>query len=292
MNASIPFTKMHGTGNDFVVLDGFAHTFTPDFDFADFAQKTCSRHLGIGADGLLLLDEPDEVARTNGAQIRMRMWNPDGSEDMCGNGLRCVARLAHLCGYVGESFIAQTLAGLRRCEIVGDLIRVEMGEPNFDFAAIPFAPSQDVKSNIEYSIPLRDSVLPHVTTLSTGSAHTVVFVEELPDDATFLNVSAQIENHAWFPERTSIMWAQVLDSANVQIRIWERGVWEANGTTGETLACGTGACAVAVAAQMTNRCDELVRVHSRGGVLQIGWRAGETIQMTGAAQVVYNGIWE
>ncbi len=285
---------MHGTGNDFVVLNDFRQELAPDFDFAAFAQKSCARRFAIGADGLLLLTQPDEDARRRGAQIRMRMWNPDGSEDMCGNGLRCIARLAHSCGAVSSShFIAQTLAGLRSCEVFPDgNVRVAMGQPDFSFAAIPFAPSDDIARSIEYSIWVGNVVLPHVSTLSTGSAHTIIFVEELPSDEMFSTISPQIEHHAWFPERTSIMWAQVLDRENIRLRIWERGVQEANGTTGETLACGTGACAAAVAAQITERNGELVRIHSRGGVLQIGWRQGEEIQMTGEAKVVYEGVWK
>jgi diaminopimelate epimerase len=284
---SIPFTKMHGLGNDFVVLNAFTNTLPPNFDFAAWAQVSCARHFGIGADGLLLLCAPDEWAQARGASVQMRMWNPDGSEDMCGNGLRCVARLAHNCGAVSSSrFIAQTLAGLRGCEILEDVqVRVAMGQPDFRFAAIPFAPSGDIARAIEYSISVGNVVLPHVTTLSTGSTHTIIFVDELPSDEMFSTISPQIEHHAWFPERTSIMWAQVLDRENIRLRIWERGA-------GETLACGTGSCAAAVAAQITERCGELVRIHSRGGVLQIGWRQGEEIQMTGEAKVVYEGVWK
>ena len=211
---------------------------------------------------------------------------------MCGNGLRCIARLAHNRGYVNKSFIVQTLAGLRECEIINaENIRVQMGKPDFSFAAIPFAPSNEIASNIEYSISIDNIILPHVSTLSTGSAHTIIFVDQLPDDETFLRLSPQIENHAWFPKRTSIMWARIVDSQNIQIRIWERGVQEANGTTGETLACGTGACATAVAARMTRRCGDKVKIYSRGGVLEIAWQEGEEITMTGAADVVFEGVW-
>ncbi len=284
---SIPFTKMHGLGNDFVVLNAFQNTLPTNFDFAVWAQVSCDRHFGIGADGLLLLCAPDEWAQAQGANVQMRMWNPDGSEDMCGNGLRCVARLVHNYGAVSFSrFVAQTLAGLRGCEILEEgQVRVAMGQPDFRFAAIPFAPSGDIARAIEYSISVGNVVLPHVTTLSTGSTHTIIFVDELPSDEIFSTISPQIEHHAWFPERTSIMWAQVLDRQNIRLRIWERGA-------GETLACGTGSCAAAVAAQITERCGELVRIHSRGGVLQIGWRQGEEIQMTGEAKVVYEGVWK
>ncbi len=294
MNAKFLFTKMHGTGNDFVVLNDFRQTLPNNFDFASFAQQSCARNFGIGADGLLLLTKPDTNAQKHGAQIRMRMWNPDGSEDMCGNGLRCIAQLAHRSGAVSTSqFTAQTLAGLRDCEVLEDgNVRVAMGQPSFDFATIPFAPSAHLKSSIEYSIAVGEEILPHVSTLSTGSTHTIIFVYELPNDEMFLRLSPQIENHAWFPQRTSIMWAQVLDRENIRLRIWERGVAdEKSGATGETLACGTGACATAVAAQMTHRCGETVRIHSRGGELKISWREGGEIHMTGAAKVVYEGNW-
>lgn len=287
MNANILFTKMHGTGNDFVVLNRFRQELAPDFDFAAWAQKACARHFGIGADGLLLLSSPDQWAQVQGATVRMRMWNPDGSEDMCGNGLRCVARLAYECGAVSSTqFVAQTLAGLRLCEVFPDgNVRVAMGQPEFNFDMIPFAPTKDITRAIEYSIPVGNIVLPHVSTLSTGSAHTIIFVDELPSDEMFSTISPQIEHHAWFPERTSTMWAQVLDPENIRLRIWERGA-------GETLACGTGSCAAAVAAQITGRSGEQVRIHSRGGILQIGWRQGEEIQMTGEAKVVYEGVWK
>ena len=284
----IHFTKMHGLGNDFVVLDNLQNPLPDDFDFAQAATQMCDRHFGIGGDGLLLLCAPDDNAKTRGADVRMRMWNPDGSEDMCGNGLRCVARLAHLRGYVGDQFVTQTLAGLRQCEIIdSENIRVAMGKPRLIPQQIPFA--GDVVP-VEYSLQLEDIILPHVSTLSTGSVHTIIFVEEFPDDETFLRLSPQIEHHAWFPERTSVMWAKVLDDQNIQIRIWERGVQEANGTTGETLACGTGACATAVAAAATRRCGDKVKVHSRGGVLEIAWREGEEITMMGAAIEVFEGV--
>ena len=288
----LAFTKMHGLGNDFVVLDSLRFPLPDSFDFARAATQICDRHFGIGGDGLLLLCAPDDNAKSQGANVRMRMWNPDGSEDMCGNGLRCVARLAHGRGYVDESFTVQTHAGLRGCEILdSENIRVAMGKPAFSFAAIPFAPSDEVESNIEYSISIDNIILPHVSTLSTGSAHTIIFVNTLPDNETFARLSPQIENHAWFPQRTSIMWARVLDVENIAIRIWERGIQEASGLTGETLACGTGACATAVAAAVTRRCGDKVKVHSRGGVLEIAWRDGEEITMTGAAVAVFEGVY-
>ncbi len=276
----IPFVKMHGLGNDFVVLDGIAQPLPDDFDFPRAAEFFCARHFGIGSDGLLLLDNSNE------ATVRMRMWNPDGSEDMCGNGLRCIVALAHARGYAGENFKVQTPVGVRQVGILENgLVRVEMGEPRFELSEIPFAPPDGVLRDnrpVEYELPVGNVVLPHVTSLSTGSTHTVIFGPH-PDEATFQKLSPLIENHAWFPERTSIMWADVTGQNEVSIRIWERGA-------GETLACGTGACATAVAAQMTGRAQMPIRVRSKGGTLIIEWQNGQSIWKTGPAQMVFAGL--
>jgi diaminopimelate epimerase len=280
----IPFVKLHGTGNDFVVLDAIAHSLSHDFDFGAAALAMCARRFGIGGDGLLLLDHPDHAARSAGATIRMRMWNPDSTEDMCGNGLRCIARLAHERGYVpgsktGDAFIVQTLAGLRRAAMRDDgSVRVAMGQPSFVPQEIPTL----VREPIEYSLEVGGAAIPHVTTLSTGSTHTVIFRDAAIGETEFTRLSPLIEEHACFPERTSIMWAHVIGPDEVQLRIWERGV-------GETLACGTGACATAVAAQVTGRCGEKVTVRSRGGALHIRWKPQRDIEMTGATQIVYEG---
>jgi diaminopimelate epimerase len=126
------FTKMHGTGNDFVVLDALRAPLPTTLDWIQTTQALCQRRRGVGSDGLLLLDEPDHEARSAGASVRMRMWNPDGSEDMCGNGLRCVAKLAFLRGYVSSGFVVQTWAGLRACEVLKNgEVRVAMGQPQF-----------------------------------------------------------------------------------------------------------------------------------------------------------------
>jgi diaminopimelate epimerase len=274
-----PFVKMHGTGNDFVVLDAIAHPLPPAFDFGVAALTMCGRRFGVGGDGLLLLDRPDEAATSAGAAIRMRMWNPDSTEDMCGNGLRCIARLAHERGYAGQEFVVQTLAGLRHVAIEQDkLVRVAMGQPNFRLDEVPVL----INDAIEYSLPVGDTFIHHATTLSTGSTHTVIFAQDEVSEEDFARLSPQIENHPWFTQRTSVMWAHVVARDELQLRIWERGV-------GETLACGTGACATAVAAQVTGRCNENLTVRSRGGALQIWWKRGHDITMTGSAQIVFAG---
>jgi diaminopimelate epimerase len=274
----IPFVKMHGIGNDFIVLDALRSPLPDNFDFARVAEVLCARHFGVGGDGLLLL------TRGESTTVRMRMWNPDGSEDMCGNGLRCIAWLAFSRGYIlSREFQVETLAGVRHCEVLRqNEVRVEMGKPSFEFNAIPFAPDTPMTQATEYSLPLGTLEIPRLVSLSTGSAHTVIFVDELPDDESFFTLSPQIETHSWFPERTSVLWTKVVSENQLQLRIWERGV-------GETLACGTGACAAAVAAQITRRAGEEIDVQSKGGVLGIAWREGETIRMTGPAQIAFEG---
>lgn len=279
----IPFWKMHGAGNDFVVLDAL-HTPLPDnFDYARAAEFLCTRHFGVGSDGLLLLDK----STTPEAQVRMRMWNPDGSEDMCGNGLRCVAQLAHDHGHVKTNeFTTQTLAGLRSCIIQGgSQVRIEMGQPDFAFEDIPMLPIQR-DSTQQYSLVVDDREFPNCVSLTTGSTHTAIFIEEELSESDFQKYSPLIENHTQFPERTTVLWTQVLDRNTLRVRIWERGV-------DETLACGTGACAVAVAAQTIGRAQGKIAVQSKGGVLQIEWKAdsGQPIFMTGPAKTVFNGVW-
>lgn len=270
---------MHGIGNDFVVLDLLRQPLSSHFDFTLFAEIVCDRHVGIGGDGLLSL----ERARDESA-VRMRMWNPDGTEDMCGNGLRCVARLAHERGYVGEDFSVQTLSGPRRVHILpGGKIRVAMGAPEWAPERVPHCASDSL---IEGRIELDGQVFEHVTSLSTGSTHTVIFGEVPVPEADFQKWSPRLEVAPLFPERTSVMWAHPAGENRFEIRIWERGA-------GETLACGTGACAVAVAARRTGRASGAVTVQSKGGELEIEWdeKSGE-IWKTGPAQIMFEGVWE
>jgi len=269
---------MHGIGNDFVVLDSIRTPFAGDFDFPLLAQKICDRHFGVGGDGLLLL----ESAR-DGNATRMRMWNPDGSEDMCGNGLRCVALLAHHRGYAPANFSVQTLAGTREAIIVAPhTVRVSMGAPDFSPLHVPINRDEPL---INGQIELEGHTFAHVTAVSTGSTHTVIFGEAPVADATFERWSPRLEIAPMFPERTSIMWAHPMGANTFGVRIWERGA-------GETLACGTGACAVAVAAISSNRAQGTVNIQSRGGELLIEWdEVQNQLWKTGVARVVFEGVW-
>jgi len=269
---------MHGIGNDFVVLDSIRTPFDGDFDFPLLAQKICDRHFGVGGDGLLLLENASD-----GNAVRMRMWNPDGSEDMCGNGLRCVALLAHHRGYAPADFSVRTLAGTREAAIVApSTVRVSMGTPDFSPSHVPTNRAEPL---INGRIELEGHVFNHVTAVSTGSTHIVIFGGVPVAGAIFNEWSPRLEVAPMFPQRTSIMWAHSIGDNTFGVRIWERGA-------GETLACGTGACAVAIAAVSSGQARGAVRVQSRGGELRIEWNeATNQIWKTGEAKRVFEGVW-
>ncbi len=275
----IPFTKMQGVGNDFVVLDGRQYR----EDWSRLALSLCDRHKGVGADGLLVL------TTSQVADFQMVMLNPDGTFDVCGNGLRCLARFAYEQGIVSRSQMTiETLAGVRHARICLDPnrevehISVKMGQPCFEPAVIP----AHLETPLDTLLPLAEGETLSITALSTGSTHAVTFVPQLPDDATFLRISPQVENHPLFPERTSLMWCAVEGDNRLRLRIWERGA-------GETWGCGTGACAAGVAALLKGYAsdNQPVTVISKGGELQIRWREGEEIEKTGPAVTVYNGTY-
>lgn len=263
---------MHGVGNDFVVV---AEEAVQAFSLPALARLLCQRRFAVGADGLLV------VGRGERHPVRMRMFNPDGTEDMCGNGLRCVAKWAAERGLVdGSSFMVETIDGDKRADLLPDSrVRVELGEPRLAPAEVPVLAGETPVLDLCVRLPHREV---EVAALSTGSTHSVLFVDELPPDEVFLRDSPLVENHPLFPQRTSVLWTVVESPSRVRMRIWERGV-------GETLACGTGACAAAVAAQLRGLAGDSVEVHSAGGVLHVEWRPGEPVRLTGAAERVYEG---
>jgi diaminopimelate epimerase len=280
MPNQLRFTKMQGVGNDFIVVDGRQYA---SVDWSTLSLELCDRHTGIGADGLLVLE------RTHLADIRMRMFNPDGTPDVCGNGLRCMARYAVERGIMRDDTLrVATLAGVRDARMIRDAngaiaaVTIAMGHPRFDPVQIPMRVASD--RVIDYRLELDDGLSLTISALSTGSTHAVAFVNSLPDDDYFNTVSPQVEEHPLFPDRTSLMWCKVEDPQRLSLRIWERGA-------GETWGCGTGACAAAVAA-IDKRfvCPGApVTVASRGGELVVCWREGEQVEMTGPAETVYTG---
>lgn len=318
------FSKMQGVGNDFVILN--ADTLPAETDWAELAVQLCARRVGVGADGLLVVSqtarEGSPLTPNNGgtgeeeasaifspappksqqwlgageasgadAAFTMRMFNPDGTEDMCGNGLRCAGLWAHRAGWLGSEteFVIATKEGPKAARIVDiDMdgrtaqLSVNMGLPHFAPAAIPFCVRASERV-INYPLTV-DDITFSITALNTGSTHTIIF-GDAPDEAAFQRLSPLVEYHPLFPERTTVLWATRDNKDTFSVRIWERGV-------GETLGCGTGACAVGVAAQLNGLSvpGAPVQVISKGGTLRIDWPGeGRPIEMSGPAQFVFEG---
>jgi diaminopimelate epimerase len=270
------FHKLQGAANDFVVVDGRQ---PEGRDWAALAARVCDRRRGVGADGLLVLED------SRSADYRMRYHNADGSEaEMCGNGIRCLAKFVLDTGVTDRRDLRwETLAGPIATEVLahdGDVatVRVDMGPPRFGPDEIPT--SLGGERVIEAPLALADTSI-KVTCVSMGNPHAVSFVDDVrgfPLD----RVGPAVEHHDSFPERTNFEVVEVLGADRVRMRVWERGV-------GETMACGTGACAAAVAAQLVRRTAELVTVEVPGGELIVGWRPGENVMLTGPAETAFTG---
>lgn len=280
------FTKMHGAGNDYIFIDGFNDPLP--VDPSGLARKISDRHFGVGSDGLILI-VPSEL---HAAQ--MRMFNADGSEaEMCGNGIRCVAKYLRDHELVSsDEFSIQTLAGsmfLRMVEpkTAGDVgqqsaswVQVNMGQPTFDPVLIPTTLAGNPPLQQELHVGDRKF---EATCLSMGNPHCVVFVDELTDELV-LQVGPQLEQHPAFPQRINVEFARVVSPDRIEARVWERG-------SGETLACGTGACAVCVAGALTNQSNRQINVELAGGRLNLDWRLSGEVLLTGPAVELFSGCW-
>jgi diaminopimelate epimerase len=277
------FTKMHGAGNDYVYVSCFDQTLPADL--AGLAERISHRRFGVGGDGLILIC-PSEIA-----DARMRMFNADGSEsEMCGNGIRCVAKYVHDHGLAqGERLKIETGAGVLSLDLTlgpdGKVreVTVDMGHPILDAPRIPttILPSGPV---INQPLEVGDKRL-EVTCVSMGNPHCVIFVESATDDLV-LGVGPLIEHDARFPKRTNVEFVEVISRGEVRQRTWERG-------SGETWACGTGASAVCVAGVLTGRTDPEILNHLVGGDLRLKWdRSVDRVWMTGPATEVFSGEWD
>jgi diaminopimelate epimerase len=270
----IPFVKMHGIGNDYVYLDrAGAAPELAEAQLPALAEAIADRHFGVGGDGLVLILPGDEQP------LRMRMFNADGSEaEMCGNAIRCVARYAHDNGLVpGPRFSIETMRRAVAMEMLGDgRVCADMGAP------------MTLDNGAELSAEARrpetltiDGVDHEFTPVSMGNPHAVVFVDDLDFDVAA--VGTRWEHHPRFPQRTNTEFVVPLARDRLRMRVWERG-------SGETLACGTGACAAAVAAVVTGRTERRVTLHLRGGDLEIHWSPDDNhVYMTGPASYVFSG---
>jgi diaminopimelate epimerase len=270
--------KMQALGNDFLLLD------TPpaeEREWPKYAQHLCSRHYGVGSDGLLF------VAREASGVLRYRMWNPDGSEDFCVNGLRCAARFLYDSGVLTQGdFSIEAIR--QRCGIVitpqangSPSIQVELGPPVLDPVGVPIKLEKPYSPVLDYPLEILGRLL-KINSVSTGVTHTVIFVDDKVPEEDFSRLSPAIETDAHFPERTCVLWTEVLSPSHLRIRIWERGV-------GETLGCGSGACAAAVVSRLANRTGDTVRVESRGGSVEVHYVPGGVVRLTGTAEYVWDG---
>ena len=276
------FTKMHGAGNDYVSVDCFREELPKDLP--GLARQMSHRHFGIGADGLILI-HPSELA-----DARMQMFNADGSEsEMCGNGIRCVAKFVHDHGIaVKPSLTIETGAGVLDIKLnVGDdrkvdTVTVDMGKPELEAAKIPttLAESGNI---VDLEVEFAGQSF-HATCVSMGNPHCILFVEKATDELV-LGLGPKIETDARFPKRTNIEFVEVVSPTEVRQRTWERG-------SGETWACGTGASAVCVAGVLTGRTERKILNHLLGGDLRLQWcdTTGHVL-MTGPAEEVFHGEW-
>ena len=267
----IPFVKMHGLGNDFIFLDCLEKKYG---DLGRVAQRLCQRRFGVGADQLLTV-QPSRVA-----DFKMEIYNADGSQvEMCGNGIRCFAKYVASRGLTEKKKIeVETLAGIICPERVGELVRVDMGEPILDGEKIPVRAKGQVQEH-----PLEVEGETHrITCVSMGNPHCVVFLEGI-DGLDLERVGPHWENHPFFPNRVNTEFVTLLSPGEIRMRVWERGA-------GETLACGTGACAATVASHLTGRTERSILVHVKGGDLQVEWEArSNRVFMTGPAVEVFEG---
>jgi diaminopimelate epimerase len=270
----IRFTKMHGLGNDFVVLDAVRQQFVPT---PAEVRWLADRHFGIGCDQLLVVEPP----RVEDADFRYRIFNADGGEvEQCGNGARCFVRFVHEQGLTDKREIrVETDAGIIAPRLEADgQVTVDMGQPRFAPADIPFlAETDDLVQMLEF-----DGRSAEVSTVSMGNPHAVQLVENA-DSAPVGRDGPWIEGHPRFPKRVNAGFMEVVDRHAIRLRVYERGA-------GETLACGTGACAAVVVGIRRGLLDSPVRVATRGGELAIAWEGmGHSVRMTGPAVTVFSG---
>lgn len=273
------FTKMHGIGNDFVVVNALSET--PDEDqLPEISRRVNHRKFGVGGDGLILA-LPSKVA-----DFRMRMFNPDGSEaEMCGNGIRCFAKYIFDRKLTPESSVkVETLAGVKMLKLLlragkVEAVRVDMGSPRLLRSEIPMRGDDNGKV-IGEGLKAEGRRF-EITAVNMGNPHVVIFEDNL-DSFPVARYGPAIENHKSFPQRTNVQFVQVCNTGEIILKTWERGA-------GETLACGTGACAAVVASVLNNKTGRTVLVHLPGGDLRVEWTGDNRVLMTGPAEEVFEG---
>lgn len=266
---------MHGLGNDYIIFKDWNQEFR---DYADLSKEVCRRRFSVGADGVIVLCKPSNPE----ADIKMRIFNADGSEaEMCGNGIRCLAKYAYENSITKKTKMKiETLAGLKTLELelekgIVEKISVDMGRPQFNREALPMG---GTGTFVEQVLKVQGEEL-KASCLSIGNPHCVIFVDDVKESPVEV-LGPAIENHSLFPKRVNVEFVEIMDRHNLNIRVWERGC-------GETLACGTGACASVVVAHKLGKVDDRVAVHLRGGELKI--EVGDRVYLKGPAVKVYEG---
>ena len=275
------FTKMQGIGNDYVYVNCLQETIENP---SELAKKISDRHYGVGSDGLIMINPSDK------ADFEMEMYNADGSRgEMCGNGIRCVAKYVYDYGLTDKTSISvETLAGIKYLDLTVEdgkvvLVKVDMGKPMLRPEEVPVVSEKEEVIDEPITV---DGQEYRMTCVSMGNPHAVVFIDQDVKEFPLETVGVKFENHERFPKRVNTEFVNVLDRHTAQMRVWERG-------SGETLACGTGACAVAVACALKGLTEDEVTVKLLGGDLQIKWdREKNTVYMTGPAEVVFDGEWK
>jgi diaminopimelate epimerase len=269
----IEFTKMHGLGNDFVVIDAISQTISLS---SQQIKAIADRHFGIGCDQLLLV----EKAESKSADFRYRIFNADGGEvEQCGNGARCFALFVRQQGLTtNDKIIVETSSGIIELLVSGEQVTVNMGAPDFEPGSLPFLEENRSES---YNLMVNETEYA-IGAVSMGNPHSVMLVDNI-DDIDIETLGPAIESHPMFPNRVNAGFMQILSRNEVRLRVYERGV-------GETRACGTGACAAVAIGRSLNKLDEQVTVHLHGGDLNISWPGeGDALLMTGPATTVFQG---
>ena len=272
------FTKMHGLGNDYVYVNCFEEKIDNPPAVARFVSD---RHFGIGSDGLIMIN-PSKTA-----DFEMEMYNADGSRgEMCGNGIRCVAKYVYDYGLTDKTQISvETLGGIKYLDLAVEdgkvsLVKVDMGKPELEADRIPIISEREQVIDEPIEVDGKEY---HMTGVSMGNPHTVIYVDDVKG-LDLEKIGPKFENHERFPKRINTEFVHCIDRQTVEMRVWERG-------SGETLACGTGACAVTVSSILNNLTDTQVTVKLLGGDLQIEWdREKDRVFMTGPATVVFDGV--
>lgn len=281
MDIFMKFTKMQGAGNDYVYINGFTEKIAQE-EKPEWVRKVSDRHFGIGSDGAIFINTSDV------ADFEMEMYNADGTRsEMCGNGIRCVGKYVYDKGLTDKTQFTVVSAGkIKVLDLTiengkATLIKVNMGEPILEAKQVPVVSDNEEVIDEPIYISEVDATY-NMTCVSMGNPHAVVFMDDV-DNLAIEKIGPYFENHVRFPNRTNTEFVKVLDRNNVQMRVWERG-------TGETLACGTGCCATAVACILNGHTEEEVTVHVLGGKIKIFWdRESNLIYMTGPAETVFEG---